>query len=69
MRPVEAEESACAKVLRQVKNLVGMKMWKKGNEVQKPRGKLGCVQVKAFTQGLVGQAALLIVHPRGTREP
>lgn len=69
MRPVEAEESACAKVLRQVKNLVGMKMWKKGNEVQKARGKVECVQVRAFTQGLVGQAALLIVHPRGTREP
>ena len=54
MRPVEAEESACAKVLRQVKNLVGMKMWKKGNEVQKARGKVECVQVRAFTQGLVG---------------
>ena len=64
MRPAEAEESACAKVLKQVENLVGIKMWKKGNKVQKPRRKLECDQVRAITQGLEGQGVLLIFHPR-----
>lgn len=36
MRPVEAEEVSMSQGPEAGEELVGMKMWKKGNEVQKP---------------------------------